>query len=514
MAQPKLLVGVGKQDISPTIVESEWQDLNNNKYWEANEPFTDTNGNGKFDATWMAGFGNGRPATKIHDPPEVRAIALSVDGKTVVICVLDAVGYFIDEIERIKMDPMVSALAIDHLVVGSTHSHEGADTVGLWGPDPMVSGLNPDYQKLTRDKAALAIQEAVNSLKPAKMRIAQALPLDNPNEPDPAKQTTLSYVNDTRDPVIYDPTLTIAQFSDEADPSKTIATLVNWAAHPEYAGSKNNEITADFVYWLRSSIEGGIASAGLAGLGGTTVYVQGPLGGQVGPGGVTPIDANGMPVTSAGLPKAEAVGTNVAKLALEALSTKGEDAASNELVFRTKELEAKVENVGYHYAFLVFNLFDRQLHGFDPAMPISETNMPSLKSRISYVQVGPLAMITSPGELHPELWVGGYDGSWSWGQPTFDGALANKPDPALAPKAPYLREIMLSNPGVKYAFTAGLAEDFIGYIVPAYNYVLDAQNPYLAEPQGDHYEETNSIGPLVEEQIQHPMMDLAKPPAP
>lgn len=514
MAQPKLMVGVGKQDISPTIVEKEWQDLNGNKYWEPNEPFTDLNGNNVFDATWIAGFGNARPATGIHDPPEVRAIAFSVDGKTVVICVLDVIGYFIDEVDRIKMDPIVAGLAIDHLIVGSTHVHENADTVGLWGPDPMVSGLNAEYQKLTRDKAALAIQEAVNGMKPAKMRIAQARPVDDPSEPDPLKQTTHQYVHDTRDPTIYDPTLTIAQFTDEADSSKTIATLLNWAAHPEYAGSKNNEITADYVYWLRSSIENGIASAGLAGLGGTTVFVQGPLGGQVGPGGgVTPIDANGMPVTSAGLPKAEAVGTNVAKVALEAISKNGEDATSNELVLRTQDLEAKIENIGYHYAFLL-QVFDRQLYNFDPTMPIEGMNIPSLKSRITYLQIGPMAMITSPGEMHPELWVGGYDGSWSWGQTTFDGTLANKPDPSLAPKAPYLRDIMLTNPGVKYTFMAGLAEDFIGYIVPAYNYVLDANNPYLAEPAGDHYEETNSIGPLVEEQIHHPMLVLAAPPAP
>lgn len=510
---PKLLVGVGKQDIAPVLVETEWQDLNGNKQWEANEPFTDTNNNGKFDAVWMAGFGSGRPATKIHDAPEVRAIALSVDGKTVVICVLDVIGYFIDEIDRIKMDPIVSALAIDHLIVSSTHSHEGADTVGLWGPDPMVSGLNPDYQKLTRDKAALAIQEAVNGLKPAKMRIAQAQTVDNPNEPDPLKKTTKTFLFDNRDPIIYDPTLTIAQFSDEADPSKTIATLVNWASHPEYSGSENNEITADYVHWLRTTIEDGVAAQGISGIGGTTVFVQGPLGGQIGPGGVAPLDANGMPVNMDGLPKAEAVGTNVAKLALEALKNNGEDAASHELVFRTKDLVAKVENIGYHFAFLL-QLIDRQLYNFDPSMPIQDMNIPDLKTRVSYVQVGPLAMMTNPGELHPELWVGGYDGSWSWGQTTFDGTLPNKPDPAMAPKAPYLRDIMLTNPGVKYVFSAGLAEDFIGYIVPAFNYVLDAQNPYLAEASGEHYEETNSIGPLVEQQIQHPMMELAQPPAP
>jgi hypothetical protein len=73
---------------------------------------------------------------------------------------------------------------------------------------------------------------------------------------------------------------------------------------------------------------------------------------------------------------------------------------------------------------------------------------------------------------------------------------------------------MLMNPGVQVAFVAGLAEDFLGYIVPSFNYVLDSQTPYFVEAEGDHYEETNSVGPLCEAQIQHPMLMVAQPPPP
>jgi hypothetical protein len=120
-------------------------------------------------------------------------------------------------------------------------------------------------------------------------------------------------------------------------------------------------------------------------------------------------------------------------------------------------------------------------------------------------------MITAPGELHPELWVGGYDGKWSFGQMILTEQ-ENKPDLMMAPKAPYLRDLMLQNPGVEYPLVAGLTQDFLGYIVAHFNFVVDPNMPYLAEAAGDHYEETNSIGPLAEEHIQHPMMDLAKAP--
>ena len=45
-----------------------------------------------------------------------------------------------------------------------------------------------------------------------------------------------------------------------------------------------------------------------------------------------------------------------------------------------------------------------------------------------------------------------------------------------APKGPYMRDLVLAHTGVKYPVLAGLAEDYIGYIVPAYNYVLDPNN--------------------------------------
>jgi hypothetical protein len=508
-AGSQFYVGVARQLINPTIVENEWDDANMDNSFDSGETFTDTNMNGVFDATWMAGFGTGRPATGQNDDLEVRAIAFKQGDQTVVICILDVVGYFVDEMERIRQDPMVADLGLTHVIIGSTHVHEGVDTVGMWGETSFKTGRNDEYQALTRDRAAKAINAAVQGMRPARMRIAQGQTVD------PMTQSTIAYHNDTRDPVIYDPTITIAKFIDDADPSVTIATLVNWAAHPEYAGSRNNLLTADYVHWLRDGIENGIPGQGIQGIGGTTVFVQGPLGGQVGPGGGTaPIDANGMPVPMAGLAKAEAAGTNVAKLALTALAMTGEDVdpADTTLTFRTKEIEAQIDNTGYH---LLGNLmiFDRQFYNLvDPTMPPGPNNLPWAKTRISYLQVGPMATITAPGELHPELWVGGYDGmSWSWGQSVLTETV-NAPDLMMAPAGPYLRDLMLSNPGVKYAFVSGLSEDFLGYIVASFNYVLDPTNPYLAEAPGEHYEETNSIGPLVEEQLQHPMLELATPP--
>ena len=40
-----------------------------------------------------------------------------------------------------------------------------------------------------------------------------------------------------------------------------------------------------------------------------------------------------------------------------------------------------------------------------------------------------------------------------------------------------------------------LANDEIGYVIPPYDFVLSDVGPYVLNADGDHYEETNSLGP-------------------
>ena len=63
----------------------------------------------------------------------------------------------------------------------------------------------------------------------------------------------------------------------------------------------------------------------------------------------------------------------------------------------------------------------------------------------------------------------------------------NPPDWSQAPEEPPGYALV---PG-EYPFFMGLTMDFLGYMVPTF----DFQTEYLNEAPGDHYEETNSIGP-------------------
>ena len=37
--------------------------------------------------------------------------------------------------------------------------------------------------------------------------------------------------------------------------SDTIATLINYAGHPEYTGSDNTLLSSDYVNWLRDAVD-------------------------------------------------------------------------------------------------------------------------------------------------------------------------------------------------------------------------------------------------------------------
>ena len=57
------------------------EDTADDSSFDSDEPWEDSNGNGRFDAVWLAGFHNRRPARGVHDDLWARAMVLD-DGRT------------------------------------------------------------------------------------------------------------------------------------------------------------------------------------------------------------------------------------------------------------------------------------------------------------------------------------------------------------------------------------------------------------------------------------------------
>jgi hypothetical protein len=503
-ATGQLEAGGAAVDITPDLskYETGFTDKNGDYCFQKNtDGFVDNNGNNQFDALWMAGGCTGRPCTAVKTPLSARAIVLRQGETSLGIVYVDTIGIFDVAAASIRDDAQVKALGLDLVIAGGTHNHAGPDTEGLWGEKDLERGVDPDYMEQVRKGAVKALVDAAAATVPAKLEVAQVLAVD------PVTKEAAPYVSDARDPMIFDPTLTLLRFVRVDDPDKTVVTLLNFAAHPEYTWFDNTEISADYIGWLRDVVETGWADDKIAGLGGVAVFTQGAVGGQVGPIHAKPVGPNG-PISEGGHEKAKWAGINLGKLGLAALADKGELVDAPALSLRDTTASARVDNPALTAAVLL-GVLEHSYTRADPDEPIGPGNEAYVEARISYVQIGPAAFITAPGELHPELWVGGYDGSWSWGQEILPEPV-NKPDLGLAPKPPYLRDLVLMNPGVKYPFCAGLAHDHLGYIVAKFNFLLDADNPYFEEAEGEHYEETNSIGPDAEAQIVGPMMELVR----
>lgn len=410
---------------------------------------------------WMAGYGTGRRATGVHDPLWARAVAFRSGGTTVVVVALDLVGYFRPEVEKIR-SILPAKLGVTHLVVCSTHNHEGPDTMGLWGPIPFVSGVKRDFMTKVRTTTIRLVEQVVGELRPARLRMAETTaPVDG-------------VVGDHRDPVIFDDTLSVMGIDDAAD-GAPIATVVNWACHPETLGSKNTLLTSDYPHFLREAVE--------AETGGVCVFLSGALGGMM-----TPEPPSGLD----GFEAARHVGESVGNAAVKALEgAKGVEEAEVEV--RTRTFDVPVANKSYRLGMLSGTL-KREVYDEEGNLVEGGAWRKSgvcVRTEVSMFRIGEAQFVTVPGELLPELAVGGYDGSRSHGKEIVGKGNPNPPDLTQAPKGPYLRDRMTG----KVKFLIGLANDELGYIIPPYNFEINERSPiHQPEPPGDHYEETNSLG--------------------
>ncbi len=275
--------------------------------------------------------------------------------------------------------------------------------------------------------------------------------------------------------------------------SGTIATLVNWGNHPEALSSDNLAITSDFAHDLREGVEDGVVwnDSAQDGLGGVGIYVQAMVGGLMTPLHTTVVDPNGDSWREPTFEKAEALGKLVAGMALDAVEG-GDTLADPKLSVAATTVTFPIDNIGFQAMFLT-GVLDRNAHGYDPDRALGLDNIPYTDTQMALIRVGDWAMLSVPGELFPEVAIGGYDGSHvnAPGVDLISPSNPNPPDLDAAPSGPYLVEDMQA----AHAWIIGLGNDELGYMIPPYDFELHDRSPYIDQADGDHYEETNSLGP-------------------
>ena len=453
----------------------------------------DFEGDGLLHAAWMAGFGNGRPASGVRgegvglpgigedDGLWARGVVLRKGNTTVAIVALDVVGWFNGDILAVRELLAEQGQEVDHLIVHATHTHEGPDTMGLWGAELFQSGYDPLYRAQLRETVASVVQASFKDMREvASMRVGEV------DTSTYHENGVANVIRDSRDPWVVDEFLSAAQLLDNDD--LPIATIVNYSSHPETVADDNLLITSDFVHALRRTVEKGSTwenAPGVPGVGGPVIYLNGAIGGMMTTLGVNVVNPNGDSFQSATFEKADSIGQLLGEMALDALSN-ADDVAAPDLRVIHKIFRVPVVNKSFQFLFMNGTV-EREVF-------LNEvTKEQEIQTEMSLVELGPIQMLAVPGELLPELAVGGYDGSRinAPGVPIIEDGNVNPPDLSKAPKGPYIKDRMTST----YRWIIGLANDELGYIIPAYNFELAATNPWVEEAEGDHYEETNSLGP-------------------
>jgi len=524
-----LKAGAAAETITPVDIQGRlWQepytDDNGNGRYDPPDPqnpsapsdrFEDTNHNGKWDGPFLAGFRHKKSyytATGVHDPLWTRVLVLQYGDVKVALVALDVVGYLYPEVQAIRKE--AADLGFRQLIVASTHTHEGPDTVGLWGPNPFTDGKDPRMMQHIRRQTVAALRVANGRLQPARLTLAKTI----------LPETFGPIIGDFRDPIVLDNRLTILKLEDLK--GHAIATVVNGAIHPETSGGQGSLISSDFPHYVREGIEkGGFTVQGrtVQGIGGTAIYINGAVGGLMTTLRTKIKDESGNILPQRSWEKMQRIGELIAGAVLESLRS-STPVSIRGLDVKTKTLMIPLDN-RYLQTLISKGVIQRETYtNGQPVRPPAigqdvqtEVDLITLLGGTDTKDLqpkpieSPLAqIITVPGELFPEIALGGYledtDTCWTVTErkKSIDGigkeriAAAN---PGTA-KEPILREFLTA----PYTFLFGLANDELGYIVPSNDFVFPTYNPgpvFGIDRCGsnDHYEETLStsskMAPLV-----------------
>jgi len=453
----RLNAGFSAVSITPEVPDR-WIDKNNDaKYDPADgDTYTDRNGNGKFDAVWIAGFGNKRAANGIHDDIWARTMIID-DGKTrLAIVILDAIGFMHDDIVDVRK-MIRDDLGITYTIIASTHTHEGTDLLGMWGRSYFRNGVDGEYMKYVKNRIIESIHIAVENICPVRLEISEdmtgAIPL----------------VKDTREPEVFDSGLRIIRAADK-NKDQTMGSLIAWGNHPETLWSDNLLISSDFPHFVREGVERGVFNGDSLvkpGVGGIAVYLNGAVGGLMTthPSLAVKDPFSDKEIKEATFEKASLQGDHLSLLVLEAMENPVEkiDSAAISLIVRTISLP--VDNTLYKLATAI-GVMDRGTSGWM-----------KVRTELAVFRIGPATFVTVPGEIYPEIINGGIEAP--------EGRDFNVEPVEIPP----VREMM---PG-KYKFVIGLANDEIGYIIPKSHW--DVKSPYTYGRKNSPYGEENSLGP-------------------
>ena len=423
-----------------------------------------------------------------------RAIAIGNGKDTVVFVVLDTVSWFYGYDPSICPDDPDApqpqdtcgtraitndlseelGIPVENFVIASTHTHASADTTAR-GPSW--------YYEFVRDRIKDAVRKSVASMQPAELYTGAI----------PAKAFNIDRRIVTR--AVPDSELTwlrAVALSDHPgkDPhakkaGETIATLVNFSAHPTVTAS-NSDMHSGFIGHLSQRLQ--------QLWGGSTVFMPGGLGDQ------TVQRSFGR----------QGIGYGLAELVYESAQRYAYKLQSNEIVAKQRILTIPADNASLA-ALNKAGVFmrDSTVPGPHAAGPSQSVQQKGRARTPSCVGAGPLSVLSPVGGIRI-------------GTPGLD-----QDDPGFVPGDQGDALVFMQAPGEIFASISlttkdylsqarnvmvfGMANDHIGYIIPAEQYDVRGANAVgIAQPSIEmtNYEESLSTGRCTGDQILNALVEI------
>jgi hypothetical protein len=207
------------------------------------------------------GIGTPHPVHDKRGDITARAVVFRQGNVTVGVVCLDLLGFPSVLGDRVRAK--TPRIPKNNILIGSTHTHSAPDCYGF--PDiskfPILSGKHTGdlkYMDFVCNRAAEALNEAIDHLQPCWLKIATG-------------QARGKIAYNYYAPQLYDRRMSVIQAVTPA--GKTVATLVNYAVHPEVLGNSVGLLSPDLVGPLCERLE--------KETGGAAIFMNGAQGGMI-----------------------------------------------------------------------------------------------------------------------------------------------------------------------------------------------------------------------------------------
>lgn len=290
----------------------------------------------------------------------VRAIVLEKGPLRVAIVSVDNLGWTSALGDRSRA--LIKGIPAENILIGSTHTHSAPDAYGF--PDENGKSLaDLNYLDDCVKKIADAVNEAVKNLSPATLKVAVG---------EAKGKIAYNFYADQ----LYDPRCGVMQAIAKSN-GKVIATLVNYAIHPEVIGSSRGILSPDLCGPLYDRIE--------SKAGGVAIFMNGAQGGMV-----TADNRQGEGKEANTWEECIRIGNLLADEALRIVE-KAEQQESPTLWCSSRNIQFPVDSEMMRY---ILN-----------NSPIKMTSVKDnvVTTRLNFLEIGKAQVLTIPGEALPNI---------------------------------------------------------------------------------------------------------------